>query len=1026
MRRTRSGERKGQVRSQREPPTVEFNKVIDAAKRLLSNRSRHHIEGNVQRDVEALVQSIPDIGTVESQYQTGQGRADIYLPNRKVIIECKGYPKAKDPEKPQARQDAEPIQRQLDRYVRSEIDHERGSLPAQGERWPTEAGWTGIVTDGTHWHVYRYSLAPSVDSNKEPLREFRTESEPLAAFISETLGSDKVGKEWIPESPGELFSNLKKQLDDYYRELPGKAQAATETKRKLWLDMMRTSGMVPSDSAGQERLFLAHSFLIVIVRLVSHSLRNRGANELQDALSDGFAGWVLDFERGRKWVQEVWKRVDDYDWRRRKVDVLRELYHRYVNEADRKVFGEFYTPDWLAAFMVREVLDDEWLEHAAAAAHKNDFVGIGTLDPACGSGTFLYHAALRILMAKYLRDLRPVQKADVVARLVNGMDIHPVAVEMALVNLERALPGEPTEGTSALQVFLGDSLQAEAPDEQLFSHTTNAMILTSPKGNRVHIPTWLVKHSSFAEHMRRMVKAAVEEKSLPQGIVPSDQEAELKNCQDELTEVIKEEGNSVWTWYAVNLAGPHLLSKRKIDRIVANPPWVKLSDIQVESRKRVMEDYGKNLKLQAGGKQAPHLDIASFFVLRTREIYAADPGSNPGAWLVKKSAIGSGQWAPFRSRHGQTLAQSVDLENLTPFGGGDATRCCLLMEHRPVRGRKEPRLEAKLKARRKPARHDSLAAAMEMFTLREPSPPLPQAPSHYDKSKIRQGATIVPHVLLLVESRHRSAQPGWLHIKTRPSKHQPWSSVAPQKGKVPEHWIRPLHTSPDLLPYLALREPPHAIIPLDKDGILHPSPGQDCPFWLELDEVYEPKRGKRSPQTLLARLNHRGSLSSQSLRPPHNGRRMVLHPGSGDIMRAARAKAGEAVVDSTLYWFTVGSEMEAGYLVALLNAQCLTKAFTDSKESGRHFNLHPWRKVPIPRFDKKNRTHRSLAELCSSAEKIAANCVKTELALRPDLGQMGLSKTVRNALAESKAGLEIERLAARLLPKQAVTIAQPG
>ena len=136
-------------------------------------------------------------------------------------------------------------------------------------------------------------------------------------------------------------------------------------------------------------------------------------------------------------------------------------------------------------------------------------------------------------------------------------------------------------------------------------------------------------------------------------------------------------------------------------------------------------------------------------------------------------------------------------------------------------------------------------------------------------------------------------------------------------------------------------------------------------------------------------------------------------------MRAARTHAGAATVDATLYWLTVRSGTEAGFLVALLNATCLRRAFSESKESGRDFHLHPWRKVPIPRYDGNNPRHRRLAELCVSAEKIAAGRVASELEERPNLGQPGLSKAVREAVLESNAGREIEDLAAQLLPHQA-------
>ena len=591
---------------------------------------------------------------------------------------------------------------------------------------------------------------------------------------------------------------------------------------------------------------------------------------------------------------------------------------------------------------------------------------------------------------------------------------------MARVNIERALPVEPSDGASAFRVFLGDSLQSATSGELLFGHRNDVMLLTTPGGRQAEIPMDLVQDPSFAESMRLMVNAAVAKRPLPRSVANKKNLAAMRRCHEQLTKIVSEEGNSVWTWYAVNLAGPHLLAKRKINRIVANPPWVKLADIQVKDRKRAMEEFGRDLGLQAGGKQAPHLDIASYFVLQARQLYAANPKRDPGSWLVKKSAIHSGQWAPFRDVHDETLAQSIDFEALNPFHGGDATRCCVLMEHRPMRGTSSRRVEAQRTSKRKPSTHDTLGAARGMFKFVEAPEPLPQAPSDYDVANIKQGATIVPHVLTLIAKRRKARKNGWTRIETQVSRHHPWSSVPAQEGDVPIDWVRPVHTSPDLLPYVAIRKPPYAIVPLDRDGEFHLDPGRDCRFWRELDELYDAHkgRGRGTPDTLIRRLNFGSALSAQPFEH-QKGRRMVLYPSSADIMRAARSRAGEAVVDATLYWLTTRSEAEAGYLVALLNADCLRRAFSECKESGRDIHLHPWRKVPIPRYDGTNPAHRRLAELCGAAEKIAERRVKKELTKRPDLKQQGLSKAVRKALASTKAGEEIEEIVVRLLPRQA-------
>ena len=215
-------------------------------------------------------------------------------------------------------------------------------------------------------------------------------------------------------------------------------------------------------------------------------------------------------------------------------------------------------------------------------------------------------------------------------------------------------------------------------------------------------------------------------------------------------------------------AGLRRLAERKVDRIVANPPWVKLSDIQDKDRKRAMERLGQRLGLQAGGKQAPHLDVASCFVLRTRNLYAAAPEQDPAAWLVKKSALQSGHWASFRRRHAATLAQSVDLEALQPFGGGDATRCCLLLEHRPMRrAPKHARLLAR-RVGRLPKAQDALAVAQSCFELAKAPDPLPQAPSPYRAANIRQGATITPRCWWSFPQGHREPRGGRLWRPSHP------------------------------------------------------------------------------------------------------------------------------------------------------------------------------------------------------------------------------------------------------------------
>ena len=82
-------------------------------------------------------------------------------------------------------------------------------------------------------------------------------------------------------------------------------------------------------------------------------------------------------------------------------------------------------PEWLAAKIVK----------ATVTAPLEQRV----LDPACGSGTFLFHAVRHFLReAEEVGQVEDLRAAEVCAH-VAGMDIHPVAVIIARVTYLLAL-----------------------------------------------------------------------------------------------------------------------------------------------------------------------------------------------------------------------------------------------------------------------------------------------------------------------------------------------------------------------------------------------------------------------------------------------------------------------------------------------------------------------------------------------------------------------------------------------------------
>ena len=292
----------------------------------------------------------------------------------------------------------------------------------------------------------------------------------------------------------------------------------------------------------------------------------------------------------------------------------------------------------------------------------------------------------------------------------------------------------------------------------------------------------------------------------------------LDAARDTFVEVIQKEGNSVWTWYIANTTGPFLLAERKVNRIVANPPWVSMAGIQAQGRKRALEEFAKRLDLWTGGKNAPHFDIAQLFVKHCRDLYLAND-NDPAGWLVKLAALKSGGWQKFREAHSHVLSQSLDLEKIQPFGGGDARRCCVLFERRPSRLHRDhvPRLMARGGVD-KPTPEMPLREALPRLGIGEAPATFSREPSEYSASVFRQGATIVPKVLVIAEKAETISDATMVRVTTARSDKKPWSTVEVQSGVIPANWLRPLLTSNDLFVFATTSKLVQAIIPINKHG----------------------------------------------------------------------------------------------------------------------------------------------------------------------------------------------------------------
>ena len=992
----------------------------NALKHLAEARKYHKAEVEIQTEMKYMFKSL-GMGPVLAQ-SVGRREADIHVTDYNCVVETKATGKA-NPEAKGSRE-GENQRTQLCSYV----DGLRGNLGSEFDfEGIAEKPWVGILTDGQSGWIWKWKNKGS--AYPEELSHLRWNAKETDLNVLKNtriaLGNAPAGKQWVdPDEIYEIFREDEQGFRSLYYELTKDPRQEIRTKFDLWLERLRGSGMAPDHEYHQHNLFVKHCFLVAVAKAVVAALTpEMDDDDPQVVLGEGFTAWLVESGEGIEKSRALFEKARNYNWRFRFGDVLRNLYEQCIDRDDRKIYGEYYTPDWIAEQMAEEILDNDWIETAAKAALKSlegdseALNGIGILDPACGSGTFLYHAARRISRAAALRTIQPENRALAVARLVHGIDIHPVAVEMAKATLLRALP--PVSRKRARQNFSmllnitqGDSLLSADTEthQRLFEEVFE---FVSPKKTVFKLPLTAVRNSEFRNFLPKLVEVAHDHAPMP-AEVPKELRNSLKSFLDSLTEIIDNEGDSVWTWYILNTLGPFSLSERKVNRILANPPWVRVSNIQTKSRKREIETMAKGLKLWVGGKNATGFDIAALFIHRCRNLYL-DEQTGKAAWITNNAAIKGGNWEGFRHQHGKFLTKIIDYGKLRkqPFQGA---KSCALIQGEPVAVKRETEVwQLLMNPGEKISRYQKWDEICDATYLEKLPEPIPKAESKYI-GRFRQGATILPHCLLVVEEVDKGKN-GQVKIRTRRSTQKPWKNIEPQTGEIPQRWLLSCIFSNDLLPFVIRPETTQAIIPLGKNELIEESPEKEL-YWSKADKLWGENKGVggRTPETLLGRVNFNSALKEQLpfTRGKHDFCRIVYNK-AGQYLRAARCNKSRIVVEHSCYWCRASSEQEAQYLVSLLNAQCLQVAYGECRKSDRDFETHIWNGVPIPYYNPKNNYHKELANLCVEAENFVAELIPS---LDFHYGQERLSRETKDLLEQSGILGRIDEVVKKILPEQ--------
>ena len=914
----------------------------------------------------------------------------------------------------------------------------------------TGCRYVGILTDGADWRCVCLPGEASASSPREvsayTLAPTRPDPESFLIWLEGVLATARD----IPATPKEIGRRLgagssahdldRETLLELFRG--HRDHPAVLMKRRLWARLLTTAlGTQFEDS---DELFVEHTYLVNTAEIIAHALVGFDLKSIAPAslLSGGkfeeggiagvveadFFDWVVHVPGGEAFVRSLARRVGRFRWQEVGGDVLKVLYESVITAPTRKRLGEYYTPDWLAERIVSETIERP--------------LETRVLDPSCGSGTFLFHAARRYLDAAEEAGHSLESALSGLTRHVLGMDLHPVAVTLARVTYLLAIGRErlthPDRGPIQVPVYLGDAVQWRREAVDLFSGG-NLVVETDDQKqlfeSELRFPEELLedpgRFNQIVESMttlagnRKAGSAVPKLSGLYQRYAVSPTARETLDATFQTLCRLHDEGRDhIWSYYVRNLARPWWLAmpQNRVDALVGNPPWLAFR-FMTEAMQKAFRDYSDERGLWHGAKVATHQDLSGLFLVRAVERYLRPGGRF--AFVMPNAAVDRGQYKGLRTgRYKRPDAKNPvaiafepawDLRRIRPhfFPRGAA----VLFGTREDEPRPLP-TDVVVWSGRVPEQNANWETAEHCLAQASgKARPTGDDPTSPWADRFRQGATIVPRLLFFVTRQAAgplgmpSGKAGVRSLQRKNDK-KPWKDLPALDGVVETEFLRPVLLGESVLPF-RIAETFEAVIPHDREGLMD---GQSdrldayeglARWWRRAEAIWEKHRSSER-LTLIERLDYQHGLEQQF---PIQSERIVYNR-SGMHLVAARCTNHRVLVDFLLYWATAASTAEAHYLCAILNSATITelvRPFMSYGKDERDFAKHIWQ-VPVPLYDPTDDLHRRL-----SARGAELEAAIGELELDPGRFFSAVRRDVRGFIAESMAGRDVEALVEELL-----------
>ncbi len=865
--------------------------------------------------------------------------------------------------------------------------------------------YVGMLTDGIDFRTY------VLDENEEAkeVDQFNiasADAEVAYLWFDSYLFSrqnieptaDDIVQRFGVKSP--TFQLVQQKLTGLLGEIEDKREL--DVWRGQWKSLL--SKVYGSDIA-DDNLFIRHTYLSQFAKLlVFAALEGRPENSDLPSIVNGeafhkhgvsnigendFFSWLMMSDIRAQSINLLYAlsaELQVYDLSAVRQDLLKQLYQNLVDPETRHDLGEYYTPDWLAQLTLREI------DYDAPQS---------LLDPACGSGTFLFNAIRRLAD----NGLTGRELVDFALSNIVGTDVHPLAVTIARINyllaLSEHLGTEYSDGDAPpLPVFLADALIGPLTYR---SPEAVPIAVDVEKEEEFRIPLESAvdedKLTKTIDYMDDFAKLASPEKTTDTAKVfkrmvqdiysglsnPTFSSHWASNFQL-LVELIRDGRDSIWAYILKNLSRPLVLAEKGFDVVAGNPPWLSYRYINSPAWQDDVKALYIHYQLIDSGdvKLFTQMDLSTLFFAHAKDRYLKDGGTL--AFVMPRSVLtGAKQHRPFQR---QGMTRILDVGDVSPLF--NVPSAVLILSDGNIN-------KADIPTKTYQGTFDKhelpLLEAEPMLTAGDTVTNFvdPNIRSIYYYELFAQGASLVPRNLCFVRPAGLPSTP---IVETDPELDKdakaPWKGIK-LEGTVHNPYIYATLLSKHLLPFghqklnmvaLPVQQNDSGKLEILHDVLAFAVKAHHRSFltWFEkVSNIWDERKSATTTETLLEWFNYRNKLIAQNV----TDRFRVIYGGSGtniascvletefEDLRVYRRRVSGFVVDTTCYYLSTETEAEAHYLCAILNSQPVDEQIKAHQPEGlwgaRHIHRTPFEACVIPIFEADNPDHLELARLSQAA-----------------------------------------------------------